>query len=234
MLQRMILKMKSEQGVGVIVPSDGAACAKDGSVMVEWDDGRRVKYYRSEDGGTRYPLLPADRRTEEKLRSRGSTETKWTLLLGLNATAVAGRAEREEEERRRSRLLKRALKLWERSFLANAFRKLKEYRRTRSFCLLTMTEIHDDDDSSQRFYHPFIQKIMGAKPHSKRQQVSVMLLLLLFSFSFSFSLSPRFSSSPPSLLFLFVLLYFVLLSLSPLLIFLPLSSSSSTLSPSFP
>eukprot|EP00960_Hanusia_phi_P008187 234534-Hanusia_phi.AAC.1 len=46
-------------------------------LLAQWDDGRRVKYYRSEAGGTRYPLLPAG------------------PVLGLDCRGDRGRRERE-------------------------------------------------------------------------------------------------------------------------------------------
>jgi hypothetical protein len=84
-------------------------------------------------------------------------------VLGLNATSKPGEADRVAQARRHKEILKRCLKNMAKGLLVKTFGKLAAYRRPKSFCLLTLKPIDNDD----HFYEESIQRLIEARPQNK-------------------------------------------------------------------
>ncbi len=176
-LKRSIERIKSEQGVGTIVPTRGKPISPDGSISVRWDDEKIWLYYRNREGG-KYPLCRVvDRSCQESRNSgeeggnalnAGNSKHLYTLILGLNAITLPGEAGRLAAAARRKALLRKFILRMQHSFLSKVFQKWRRYRRPRNFCLITLKPLGlECEDSGNIFFHPAITDLLQARPRKK-------------------------------------------------------------------
>ena len=174
-LKRSIDRIRSEQGVGTIVPTRGKPISPDGAISVKWDDGKVCLYYRCKEGA-RYPLCRVlknsdTKRTSSSLKNSmnlGKDRHTYTLILGLNAMAMPGEAGRLAAAARRKALLRKFILRLQRSSLSKVFQKWRRYRQPRNFCLITLKPLGlDCEDSGNIFFHPAITEILNARPRKK-------------------------------------------------------------------
>jgi hypothetical protein len=176
-LKRSIERIKSEQGVGTIVPTRGKQISPDGAISVRWDDEKIWLYYRNREGG-KYPLCRVmDRSCHEPRNSgreggtvlnAGNSKHAYTLILGLNAITLPGEAGRLAAAARRKALLRKFILRMQHSFLSKVFQKWRRYRRPRNFCLITLKPLGlECEDSGNIFFHPAITELLQARPRKK-------------------------------------------------------------------
>ena len=167
-LQKTLSRVEAEISSGVIVATEGKARLPDGAISVQWKNGHVFRYYHSLDGGTRYPLAHAPRAASTPLHLGETKPEKgsWTLVLGLNAFAKPGEADRQQEAERHRDIVKRCLKNMTYTIIMKCFRKLKSYKKPASFCLITLQKLESEDN----FYEPGIQDVFQGCVAEKRQE----------------------------------------------------------------